>query len=240
MINILADLHIHTALSPCASEEMTPPSIVREAVEKGLKMIAICDHNSAGNVQATQNAAGTEITVIAGMEITTSEEVHVLGLFPSSQQACSAAEAVLGTLPDADAGEAQLLLDSHGFILGRERKALYGASTYKLNEAVDLIRKYGGLVVASHVDRPAFSVIGQLGMLPLDVQFDALEVTRAGVSMRKHKPFISLGKTLLTSSDSHYLSDIGSSCTMLDVQEPQFSELSLAVHGYGGRRCRIA
>ena len=85
--SILADLHIHTALSPCADGEMTPPAIVHEAVMKGLGMIAICDHNSAANTEAVQKAAGGLLTVIAGMEITTAEEVHVIGLFPTVQSA---------------------------------------------------------------------------------------------------------------------------------------------------------
>ena len=81
MKRFLADLHIHTALSPCAEEEMTPAAIVRQAIRKGLAIIAICDHNTAGNTIAVQEAAGKDITVIAGMEITTVEEVHVIGLF---------------------------------------------------------------------------------------------------------------------------------------------------------------
>ncbi len=70
-----ADLHIHTALSPCGESDMTPETIVRMARHQGLRIIAICDHNTAGNVRAVQEAAGEELTVIAGIEITTVEEV---------------------------------------------------------------------------------------------------------------------------------------------------------------------
>ncbi|MCX5684822.1 MAG: PHP domain-containing protein, partial [Planctomycetota bacterium] len=118
MKRFLADLHIHTVLSPCASEEMTPPAIVRAAVAKGLGMIAICDHNSAGNVRATQEAAGGRLSVLAGMEVTTAEEVHVLGLFPDAASAASAADEVLATLPDqpepVDADHRQWLMDAEG------------------------------------------------------------------------------------------------------------------------------
>jgi PHP family Zn ribbon phosphoesterase len=238
--SILADLHIHTALSPCASKEMTPPSIVREALKKGLQMIAICDHNTAGNVLATQRAAAGYLSIIAGMEITTSEEVHVLGLFPSSEEAGSAAREVLNTLPDAGIDEKQPLFDENGDITGLESKMLYGSSSYRLEEAVLLIKKNGGLAIASHVDRPAFGVIGQLGFLPDDIRFDALEISAAGVAARKHENFTVQGKSILTSSDSHFLSDIGSSCSILEVREPSFTELAGAIHGIGGRRCRIA
>jgi len=34
MNRLAADMHVHTVLSPCASREMTPPAIVREAVRR--------------------------------------------------------------------------------------------------------------------------------------------------------------------------------------------------------------
>ena len=128
MKQFAADLHIHTALSPCAAEEMTPPAIVQMARQRGLNLIAICDHNAAGNAAATQDAAGHGLTVLAGMEITTAEEAHVLGLFQDAESANLAAEEVRATLPDADAnGEpfgTQLLLDRYGGTLASEPKML--------------------------------------------------------------------------------------------------------------------
>jgi len=76
-----ADLHIHTCLSACAELDMTPPKIIRKAREKGLQIIAITDHNSAENIPAFNALKYEDIKVFAGMEITTSEEVHVLALF---------------------------------------------------------------------------------------------------------------------------------------------------------------
>ena len=118
----MADLHLHTALSPCASREMTPQRIVREAMERGLDLIAVCDHNSAGNAGSVERAAGGRPEVIAGMEITTREEVHVLGLFPGLQAALAAGAQVLAGLPVGPGrprrAEEQLLLDEHGVILG--------------------------------------------------------------------------------------------------------------------------
>ncbi|MCX5758981.1 MAG: PHP domain-containing protein, partial [Candidatus Hydrogenedentes bacterium] len=99
MRRFAADLHIHTALSACADDDMTPPAIVAAALEQGLDMIAICDHNSAGNAAAVQAAAGDALAVIAGMEITTAEEAHVLGLFPDAASAEAAGQEVRDTLP---------------------------------------------------------------------------------------------------------------------------------------------
>jgi PHP family Zn ribbon phosphoesterase len=238
--SILADLHIHTALSPCASKEMTPPAIVREALRKGVQMIAICDHNTAGNVGTTQKAAVGYLTVIAGIEITTIEEVHVLGLFPSLEEASSTAREVLNTLPDAGRDETQPFLDDIGRITGWEEKMLYGSSSFMLDETVQLIKRHSGLAIASHVDRQAFSVIGQLGFFPDNVEFDAIEVSPAGVAARKHEYFMSLDKPIITASDSHYIDDIGSSCTRLAILEPSYTELAGAIHGIEGRRCQIA
>jgi hypothetical protein len=254
---VRADLHIHTALSVCASEEMTPRAIAEEAVRKGLSMIAICDHNSAGNTEAVRRAAdlgaaaapsGERLEVIAGMEITTTEEVHVLGLFPSQGAALAAADEVLEALPPSRppredrAGEVfgGILFDGEGNVTGREERLLFMASSHTLAAAVALIKRHGGIAVASHVDRRSFSVPGQLGVFPEDVVFDALEVSAPGVRAGRHLLFSSLGLPLVSSSDSHYLDDIGTGYTLLDVEKPSFDELVMALRGEGGRRCSLA
>jgi predicted metal-dependent phosphoesterase TrpH len=240
----MADLHLHTALSPCASREMTPPRIVREALERGLDLIAVCDHNSARNAGSVQRAAGGRPEVIAGMEITTREEVHVLGLFPSLQAALDAGGQVLAGLPAGSGrprrAEEQLLLDEQGAILGRELRMLAAASPLSLAQALALIRAHGGLAVAAHLDRRAFSVLGQLGFLPEEARFDALEVSAAGVARGRAPAFAGYGLPLLASSDSHFPEDIGSACTVLEAEAPSFAELVLALRGEGGRRCGIA
>ena len=81
----LAELHVHTVLSPCAEVEMIPPFIVQEAIKKGICLIAITDHNASANVGAVQKAAsGTGLTVLPGMELQTREEVHLLCRSPKS------------------------------------------------------------------------------------------------------------------------------------------------------------
>ena len=181
-----------------------------------------------------------ELAVIPGMEITTREEVHVLGLFPDVASAGEAAEEVLDSLPAGDPPDGQFRFDVEGRIVGRERRMLFSASAFSLADAVTLLRKHGGLAVASHVDRPSFSVIGQLGVFPEDVRFDALEISAAGLARGRHRDFASLGLPLVSSSDSHYLDDIGSAHTALEIAEPTFEELRLALRNIGERRCRIA
>lgn len=236
-----ADLHVHTALSPCAADEMTPPNIVQAALDAGLAMVAICDHNSAGNAAAVQEAAAGRLCVVAGMEIATSEEVHLVGLFPDARRAAAAAAEVARGLPEIDEqytrifGE-QWLLDASGAVLGEERRMLANASSFSLNEAVRLVHRHEGLAVAAHVNRPSFSVTSQLGMIPADADFDALEVFARPGQPSPTRQYRSYGRPVLTSSDSHYPGDVGSIFTTLALERPSFAELSLAVSGRDGRR----
>lgn len=239
MRELAADLHIHTALSPCAAEEMTPPAIVEAAVRAGLDMIAICDHNSAGNVLAVQEAAAGSLAVLAGIEITTAEEVHVLGWFPGAAQALKAARAVLRTLPRGRTPTrgfgVQRLMDSAGRTTGVERAMLSAASTFALSGALELVREHGGLAVASHVDRPSFSVLGQLGVMPQDARFDAIELSPAGCKSGRAKEFAELGLPMVCSSDSHSLAEVGTAFSVLRVQEASFEEVALSLAGRDGR-----
>jgi PHP family Zn ribbon phosphoesterase len=239
----MADLHLHTALSPCASPDMTPPRIVREALSQGLALIAVCDHNACGNARAVARAGGDRLAVIPGMEITTAEEVHVLGLFPSPEAAESAACSVQTGLPawaPPRGCTQQRLLDEEGRILGYESHLLAGSSGLSLAQAVAMIRSLGGLAVASHVDRRSFSVISQLGFLPPEVRFDALEISAAGAARGRAAEFLPAGLPLLSSSDGHCPEEVGAGCTLLEAEEASFAELALALRGEGGRRCGIA
>lgn len=256
MKRITADLHIHTALSPCAHQEMTPPAIVQAAIRKGLDIIAISDHNSASNGLPTQQAAGERLAVLAGMEITTAEEVHVLGIFPDAAAACACGEVVRATLPDrlrkrdrhrigqkhAESEPVpfsqpvrQNLLDSTGRVIGTEGKLLSAATTLTLESAVELIQAHGGLAIAAHVDRPSFSVMSQLGLFPAEAGFDAIEVYGYAGKPTDWAQWESLGLPIVSSSDSHFLDDIGTRYTCFELEIPTFEELQSAImEGRGG------
>jgi len=253
-----ADLHIHTALSPCAADEMTPPAIVQAALERELSMIAICDHNAAGNAEAAAAAslcagrtvAGLKLAVLAGMEIMTAEEVHILGIFPSPAAAAAAAKEVRATLPEATVAYhqkfgQQLVIDSGGSIVDSEPKMLAMASGFDLSATVSLIHRHEGLAIAAHVNRPSFSVFSQLGMFPEDAGFDAIEVfTPCGDGPDASRvqgdavvaEFSKYGLPVIASSDAHYLDDVGSVRSRLRLREPSFDELVMALRGSCGRR----
>ena len=220
MPRLAADLHVHTVLSPCASREMTPLAVAEEAARRGLAVIAVCDHNTAGNVRAVAEAAARIPDgpfVIPGIEITTAEEVHVLGWFRTPDDACAVADAL-----DVDPGLPA------------------AASRHTLSETVDLIHRHGGLAVAAHVDRRSFSVPGQLGFIPLDVPFDALEISSGGAARGKAAGFASHGLPLVSSSDCHFLEDMGTGSTLLQVEEATFDEIAGSLAMARGRGCAIA
>jgi PHP family Zn ribbon phosphoesterase len=238
---VVADLHVHTALSPCGADEMTPPAIVAAAVERGLDMIAVCDHNCTRNAAAVQQAAGDRLAVLAGMEITTAEEAHVVGLFPSIEAARAAGEAVCASLPAAQDGYTsffgeQWVLSAEGELVDNERHALALATDLDLSAVVRLIHEHGGLAVAAHVDRRTFGVIAQLGFFPTDAGFDAIEVSRflADDSPRLAE-LAGYGLPITSSSDSHYLADLGADTTLLTVAAPTFNETAMALRGEAGR-----
>ncbi len=240
MISVAADLHVHTCLSPCAERAMRPRAIVEAAVTRGIGMIGVCDHNSVGNVRAVATAAGGHLCVIAGMEITTSEEAHVVGLFPTVEAAEEAAREVAGALPRCRLPEQQELVDAEGRTLGLEPLMLSVASGFSLEGTVDLVHRHGGLAIAAHVDRRSFSVPSQLGFIPPGTGFQALEISAYGASAGRMSAFADLGYPLTTASDAHAPEMVGEGFVILDVEEPGFRELALALAGAGGRGCRIA
>jgi len=242
-----ADLHIHTKLSPCGSEEMTPMGIVGTARKAGLDIIAICDHNSSRNASAVMEAAGSNsIVVIPGIELETAERIHVVGLFPDITCAMRVSEAVRQNLPEADEAYTnrigiQILLSCEDLQCGIEEKALGVPSRFDLPSAVRLIQQNGGLAIAAHVERPSFSVYSQLGDVPRDVPFNALEVSPVNsrpVGLREK--FARYGWPLIASSDSHYLSELGRARSRFSLERPSFAEICLALRGQEGRSVAIA
>jgi predicted metal-dependent phosphoesterase TrpH len=219
---------------------MTPGAIVSAARARGLDWLALCDHNSARNAAAVAEAAAGNPAVTAGIEITTAEEVHVLGLFPDPQAASAAGAEVGRTLPPNTPeavrrfGE-QHVLAADGRTAGREERMLCAASMLDLSAAVALIHRCGGLAVAAHVDRPSFSVFAQLGVYPAAAGFDAVEISAANASPPWAAQLRALPVPVLRGSDAHFLSAIGDAATRLRLEQPTLAELRLALAGYEGR-----
>ncbi len=235
------DLHIHTVLSPCTEiADMTPRAIVDIALEQGLDVIAICDHNSARNTAATRRATrGSGLTVIPGMEITTSEEVHLLGLFPSDEAAAAGQEEVYARLYGQNQDEVfgyQVVVDEHDQVEDLDQRLLISATTLSCERVVQLIHDRGGLAIASHVDRQGFGIFSQLGFIPKTLKLDALEISkRMDFDTAREKYPQCRDWTLVTSSDAHRPAEIGAAFTVMKLAEPTFDELRKALAGRDGR-----
>lgn len=236
----LADLHVHTALSPCAEAEMAPPAIVRAAAQQGVRLLGICDHNSAENAPAVAEAGvAAGVAVICGMEVQTREDVHVLTFFDNSRALLRWQEEVYASLPDVENDEArlgeELILDSRGVVRGRLRRLLLASTSMSIDHVGRRVRELGGLVVPAHVDRPSFSLIRNLGLIPRGLRPDALEVSPRIGARRAREMFPQLaGFPIVVSSDAHRLSEIRGH-TAFYLKQPTFEEVRLALASAGGR-----
>ena len=241
-VEFIADLHIHTCLSPCAELSMTPKGIVEKAASLGINIIAVCDHNSVENVEVTKKLAKEKgINVIAGMEINSSEEVHVLGLFKDMESALKMQEIVYKNLQPGENDDElfgmQVVVNEKNEVLEFNKRLLIGSANISVNRIVELIHELNGLAIASHIDRDVFGIIGQLGFIPPEIKFDALEISR-GIELDRavmkfkayrHIPWV-------FSSDAHRIEDVGRRTTRFLMNHSTFEELSLALKGVEGRK----
>ena len=234
MKNYWCDLHIHSALSPCASLEMSPRDIVFRALEVGLDIIAITDHNMVENAAyAHEIGKKNNLLVLPGMELQTMEEIHLLAIFGPVETALEFQRLIYESLPSVpnnpDYFGDQVVVDGNDEIVRFEDKLLLNSVQISLDDAVTLIKSLGGIVIPSHVDSPTFSIISQLGYVPDNLAIDAVEIRDRDripevlpFIMRKNLPFV-------TFSDAHYLSDIGRRKTSLNLAAVCFEAIAEAL-----------
>jgi predicted metal-dependent phosphoesterase TrpH len=219
---------------------MHPRALVEKALHSGLDILAICDHNSSANVPYVIKAAqSSKLKILPGMEITTSEEVHLLAIFDSPSRLALMQEIIDRHLPgenDEDRFGVQAIVNENGEVEGINNQLLIGATDLSLNELIGYIHQFDGLAIAAHIDRESFSVLSQLGFIDDNAAFDALEVTpRTGFSQARIKYKELSGYSFIVSSDSHFINDIGSAITRMSLQEPSFAELKMALKKQNGR-----
>ncbi len=240
MREYVCDFHIHSTLSPCAALEMSPRAIVAKSREIGLDMIAITDHNMVENcVYARRLTRDASPFVLFGMEIQTQEEVHLLALFDNHAAAAGLQDEIYALLPavanDVSFFGDQVVVDEDDEIVRFEERLLLNSAQISLTDAVSRVKSLGGVAIASHIDSPTFSVISQLGYVPADVPFDALEAVSMEEARRLSDLLMDPDVPLVAFSDAHYLKDIGARRTTLTMAAPSCEEIEKAL-----RRLRTA
>ncbi|MDD4168785.1 MAG: PHP domain-containing protein [Desulfotomaculaceae bacterium] len=238
------DLHIHTILSPCAGDDMTPPQILRRVKELGIEVVAITDHNSAENVEAFY-IKGKEmgVKVVSGMEVQTREDIHLICLFDTLEQVFNWEKAVYQRLPDLknrkESFGAQWLVDSEGNITGEVDRLLLMGADLSLTEVVNGVHAIGGLCIAAHIDRRAFSLWGSLGFIPDRPAIDNVELTpHLARNPDQLAQLREKGFNYLISSDAHYLDGIYPPQCFARIEEFSIKELKAAFLSQDGRYIR--
>ncbi len=213
------DLHLHSCLSPCGDDDMTPANLVGMASILQLQVIALTDHNSCKNCPAAMvHGENYGVTVIPGMELTTSEEVHVVCLFPALEDALAFDAYVYDhILPIKNKEEIfgkQQIMNEKDEEIGRVERLLISATDITFEEAFPLAASYNGFAFPAHVDKTSTSLLSNLGFVPPDSTFTCAELydMKNLHQIQKDHPYF-LGCNIISNSDAHYLQDI---------REPQY------------------
>ena len=237
-MKIQYDLHLHSCLSPCGSDDMTPYNLVNMAALLGFDMIAVTDHNSCLNAQAAMEAGKQAgVTVVPGMELCTAEEAHMVCLFPTLEDALQFQVYVDGqsfeikNRPDIYGN--QLIMGEGDILMGEEPRLLLNATKITAQKAAHIVRLFHGAAFPAHIDRDSFSLLSSLGFIPEDAEFSAVEITASGdvKNLLAAHPELE-GKILLLDSDAHYLENMRDPGPWLDLPENSADCLIAVLNGY--------
>ncbi len=219
------DFHLHSCLSPCGDNDMTPYNLVNMAKLMGYDIIALTDHNSCLNCPAAIKV-GEDIglTVVPGMELCTSEEIHTVCLFPTVEKALEFSDYVKSTMLPIKNDESifgnQYIMDDTDQILGSEEILLTNASGISIDDVVAEVSRYGGVVFPAHLDRASYSVLSVLGFLYPEMNFTAAGFThKAYIPQYEEKHQLLKGMKHLRNSDAHYLENMVEATEEIDLPE---------------------
>lgn len=240
-----ADLHVHTVLSPCGDLEMSPQNIIAAALKKKIDIIGITDHNTTRHCGLMQKLGSENgIFILAGVEVTTKEEVHCLTFFDKTESLGEFQSYLDLHLPfvknDPYYFGYQIIVDEEENILEEIESLLIVA----LDQSIDKVRKkvneLNGIFIPAHINRPRNGILSQLGLMPENLNPDALEVW--GKISKEHvlKTFPALSSySLIRSSDAHHPDQIGEGITQMRLDHISFDEITMALKGKEGREVII-
>lgn len=205
------DLHIHSCLSACADSDMTPNNIAGMAYLNKLDIVALTDHNSSKNCPAFFKAARAYgIVPIAGMELTTAEEIHVVCLFEDLVQALKFEEVIENrrmNIPNKTSiYNEQLVMDENDNVVEIMPNLLSLATSVTIEEAFEEVNKLNGICYPAHIDKNSNSVITMLGDIPSHIPYTCFEFhDKSKIEEYKHTYPIISGKNVVSNSDAHTL-----------------------------------
>ncbi len=223
------DLHIHSCLSPCADDDMTPNNICGMAALKGLNIVALTDHNTCGNCESFLKVAKANGLIgIAGMELTTAEDIHIVCLFEFLQQAKNFSHAVQpyrGIFPNkVEIFGQQMFMDENDNVTGVDENFLPIATSLGLDEAFSLAEKYNALVFPAHIDRTANGIVSILGTIPKTPNFPCIEFNGKEDYQKYLKDFpIIESKSHVFNSDAHNLWSISEAENFIELDDEPYS-----------------
>ncbi len=220
------DLHIHSCLSPCGDDDNTPNNIAGMASLSGLDIVALTDHNTAKNCPAFFAAAAEYgIIPIAGMELTTSEDVHIVCLFEALEDAMRFDEYVYAhrTLikNKPDFFGRQQILDADDKVIGEEEHLLLNATSISVDDIFETVSRFGGICFPAHIDKDENGIVAILGAIPENIGFKKFEIHSPEKRAEFSSRFAINMNDFIVSSDAHYLSDIRDreNCFYLDADK---------------------
>ena len=222
------DLHLHSCLSPCADDDMTPANIAGMAALCGIGLLALTDHNSCGNCAAFLTACRQYgIVGVPGMELTTAEEIHLVCLFPTLEAATAFDAAVQQQRMKIKNKPAvfgnQIYMDAQDGVLGEEQNLLIPATRLSIEDATALALVHGGAAYPAHIDRPSNGIIGILGALPERPYFPTLELNDAANIPAYREKYGLQDRRILCSSDAHHLWDIREQNLSIELDDEPYS-----------------
>lgn len=223
------DFHLHSCLSPCGDDDNTPNNIAGMAMLLGLNIIALTDHNTCKNCPAFFEAARRYgLVPVAGMELTTSEDIHVVCLFENLEDAMEFDGFVdskrIKIKNKTEIFGRQLILDGEDNLISEDDYLLPNATGLSLEEVPAAVKKYNGICFPAHIDKQANGIIATLGTFPETPHFDIIEINRKENKGDYIRKYSLEDKLLLTDSDAHILTDMREHENYLELENELNSE----------------
>ena len=233
------DLHLHSCLSPCGDEDMTPANIVGMAAIKELDIIAVTDHNCCLNCEAVmEEAKEYGILVVPGMELTTKEEVHVLCLFEDLENAINFNQYVYSELNQMK--NRVEIFGRQEIYLARDKKAgeeemlLIQSTRISFDYVYSLVNQYKGIMIPAHIDKNSHSLLYNLGFIPPDSLFTCVEIKDKSKQIKLCEEHSYLKQcNIISNSDAHYLRDINEAVNHIELEEKSVQALFQVLNTIG-------